>query len=120
MSILENIEIPYWATSFAIACSFYAMAGWFGSRHLSQRAKEEVTAWLKGEYKSTWIIQFCKLFDSVFGAKHLSIQCFIRSSIASIFSIILLYLIFGVILDFFSIDARTKEQLPIIKALLLG
>jgi hypothetical protein len=110
----------YWAYSFALAVAFYSAVTWFGKRHLSQDAKETLTMWLWGEYESSWPEHFCNLFDSVFGAKHLSLRCFIRSALASVFSVVLLYVLFAEVLGVLDPESRAGGEMPIGKALLLG
>lgn len=110
----------YWAYAFAVAVAFYGVVSWFGKWHLSQSAKETLTLWLWGEYESTWSQHFCNLFDAVFGAKHLSWRCFIRSALASVLAVLLLYLLFGEVLGVLDPARRTGGDLPIGQALLLG
>jgi hypothetical protein len=47
----------------------------------------------KSQHENNWPQQFSEIFDSIFGEKHLSWRCFIRSCIASsFFSIIMFFL----------------------------
>ena len=68
----------YWAYAFGVAAAFYATVSWFGKNHLSQSAKDDLSLWLMGAHEDTWSRQFCRLFDAVFGEKHLSLRCFLR------------------------------------------
>lgn len=91
--------------------------------HLAKDAKETLTLWLWGEYESTWSRHFCNLFDTVFGSKHLSWQCFIRSSIASMLAVSLLYVLLAEVLGLLSPDGRagvTDETHTIGKMLAIG
>jgi len=99
-AVSEQLGFPatYWAFAFALAGAFYAAVQWFGKYHLSQESKDTLTLWLWGEYESTWSHHFCNLFDAVFGARHLSLKCFLRSSLASVVAVLLLYVLFAEIL----------------------
>ena len=88
----------YWPYAFGLAGTFYLAVRWFGNHHLSQESKDTLTLWLWGEYESTWSHHFCNLFDAVFGARHLSLKCFLRSSLASVVAVLLLYVLFAEIL----------------------
>ena len=88
----------YWGFAFGLAGTFYLAVRWFGNHHLSQESKDTLTLWLWGEYESTWSHHFCNLFDAVFGARHLSLKCFLRSSLASVVAVLLLYVLFAEIL----------------------
>lgn len=110
----------YWSYAFAIALAFYGAISWFGTHHLSTTAKESLTLWLWGEYDETWSKHFCNLFDAVFGSKHLSWQCFIRSALASVLSVSLIYILFSTVLDVLNPSSRAGSDLPIFQALLLG
>jgi hypothetical protein len=69
---------------------------------LTEHTKFEIAVWLVGvkvEQKvMPWPETFAKVFDRVFGRKHLSVNCFIRSSIASTIALgamVGAYLLFG-------------------------
>ena len=81
-----------------------------------------LTLWLKGDYESTWSEQFCGLFDAVFTDRHLSLRCFLRSSIASIISVFLLYVLFAEIGGDALKDRFAEEfqSVSLWQALLLG
>jgi hypothetical protein len=56
---------------------------------LTDNTKLEIAVWLLGRKKfgpkvQPWPDTFAKLFDRVFGTKHLSMKCFFRSCIASV------------------------------------
>lgn len=110
--------VAYAGFAFAMASAFYTAVVWFGKNHLSQEAKENLTLWLWGEYESTWSHHFCNLFDAVFGERHLSFKCFLRSSIASVLTVLLLYVVFAEILGV--MGGRAFGQLSVWQALILG
>ncbi len=63
---------------------------------LSDQTKLEIAGWLRGvdvEKKvEPWPETFAKVFDRVFGTRHLSWRCFWRSSVASVLSVVLVCL----------------------------
>src|SRR5262245_7922878 len=70
------------------AALFGAVWGFFKGvdAMLNDKAKHEVASWLLGigaDQIERWSVTFIKIFDRVFGGKHLSWQCFGRSAIAS-------------------------------------
>jgi uncharacterized protein len=109
----------YIVYAFILASSFYAAVNWIG-HHLSKDAKETLSLWLWGEYESTWSQHFCKFFDTVFGKNHLSWQCFIRSSIASMLTVIFLYILFSEVFGVLEAKQRIGDNLTFTRALILG
>lgn len=117
--LLKDIldQLPYWAFSLSIASGLYLVTGWFSEKHLSSEAKDTLALWLWGEYKATWITQFCNLFDAIFSNKHLSIRCFIRSAALSLLSVGIL----KILLDENFIHPENIElNIPIHTILFLG
>ncbi|MZH02808.1 MAG: sel1 repeat family protein, partial [Nitrospinae bacterium] len=110
----------YWAYAFSLAVAFYSAVSWFGKQHLTQNAKDNLTLWLWGEYESSWSQHFCNIFDAVFGDKHLSWRCFIRSAIASVLAVFFLYILLGEVLGLMDQSHRAGDDLSIGKALLFG
>lgn len=57
----------------------------------SERAKAAITAWLKNlptkDLRANWPDMFSNIFDRVFGERHLSLKCFLRSSVASLVTV---------------------------------
>lgn len=90
----------------------------FIDKHLSEDSKTQTVLWLQGDYESTWIDNFCNLFDQVFGQKHLSLKCFIRSSVASILAVVVLFVLFSEVLDL--LGTRTENSLSVLQLVLLG
>ena len=108
----------YWAFAFALASAFYFAVLRFEKHHISKELKDTLTLWLWGEYESTWSHHFCNLFDAVFGARHLSLKCFLRSSIASVAAVLLLYVFFAEILGV--MGGRALGQLSLWDAIVFG
>jgi len=83
---------------------------------LTDQTKFEIAVWLvgmkAGQKMEPVARTFINMFDRVFGAKHLSLRCFTRSSIASLVALLLTYGIFWAInrvaaegvLQYFRID----------------
>ncbi len=109
--------VPYWAFSLATAGSFYAGTRWIGA-HFKPELKSKLTQWLNGTYEDTWTAQFGRLFDTVFGEKHFSWQRLYRSAVASVLSVIFLYVLFAHVLGV--MGERSFGALPFWQVLLLG
>src|SRR5262249_50998177 len=60
---------------------------------LKDETKKEIGIWLLhvkvGHHVGPWPDTFAKVFDRVFGSKHLSLKCFLRSCVASLFMVII-------------------------------
>lgn len=73
----------------------YAM-GIGGDRILTREGKDRIADWLRrrdpGRSVNQWADTFASLFDRVFGSRHLSFNCFMRCSVASVASVLLLAL----------------------------
>ena len=63
-------------------------------------ARESASRFLRnlevGKSLNEWPRQFCQVFDTVFGEKHISWRCFLRSAIASLISVILIFILFSI------------------------
>lgn len=118
MELLEQLYASYWAWAFGIAAAFYSTMAWIGRHHINQDAKDTLTLWLMGANAASWSHHFCNLFDAIFGEKHLSWRCFVRSSIASVLAVLALYLLFAQVLGV--LDERMLGELDLWQAILLG
>lgn len=118
MELLEGLYASYWAWAFGIAAAFYSTMSWIGRHHINQDAKDTLTLWLMGVNADSWSHHFCNLFDAIFGEKHLSWRCFVRSSIASVLAVLALYLLFAQVLGV--LDERMLGELDLWQAILLG
>jgi hypothetical protein len=93
------------------ALEFYAFAWatataslWFmfekAERVLSEESREKVVGWMaQSDFKGTFSSipdQFASLFDRVFGERHLTWSCFWRSSVASIFAVWIVTLLWAI------------------------
>ena len=89
--------LPYWAFGLALAGSFYKGTVWLGG-HFSPGFQKDLTNWLKGNNDRTWATQFCTFFDTLFGPRHLSLKRLMRSAIASVLAVVVLYVLFAHVL----------------------
>lgn len=83
-----------WGTSIWIIYRLFNAAG----ESVKENVKLGASNWLKNlnsQKLPDWSGQFSALFDKVFTSKHLSFKCFGRSSIFSISSFMMFYLILG-------------------------
>jgi hypothetical protein len=69
--------IPYWAFMLATAGGFYKAMVFVGG-HFPEDFKKDLSLWLDGVYDTSWSSHFCRMFDAVFGARHLSVKRFVR------------------------------------------
>lgn len=86
--------------------------------HFPDEFKKDLSLWLDGVYDTSWSTHFCRMFDAVFGARHLSVKRLVRSAIASILSVFALYVLFAHVLGV--MDSRTFGAIPVTQALLVG
>ncbi|MEM1287286.1 MAG: hypothetical protein AAGH60_02935 [Pseudomonadota bacterium] len=115
---IENSpQLAYTGAALGAAGAFYG-ATRFAGTHASAEFKSTLTAWLEGRYEATWTSQFIRLFDIVFGERHLSWKRFFRSALASLISVAFLYLVLGYFLGL--IGTRTFGDLPVWQVLLIG
>ncbi len=106
---LDTLFAAYAAWAFGAAAVFYG-AVMFGARHLSDDARARLSLWLQGDYRSSWAEQFCILFDKVFGERHLSFRCFLRSAIASTAAVYAIWFLLDPILGVLAVRATDKGQ----------
>ncbi|MEM1274751.1 MAG: tetratricopeptide repeat protein [Pseudomonadota bacterium] len=63
---------------------------------LNQDRKESIALWLMGaQSEETWAKSFTALFDAIFGKNHLSPKCFLRSALASLLAVVLIWALMG-------------------------
>ena len=63
---------------------------------LNPARKDEIALWLMGaQSEENWSRSFTSLFDAVFGERHLSWRCFLRSTVASLIAVVLIWLLMG-------------------------
>src|SRR4051794_29990038 len=64
---------------------------------LTDRTKFEIAVWLSGvkvgQKVEPWPETFAKVFDRVFGTKHLSWRCFLASSVGTYFALLVVSLL---------------------------
>ena len=106
-SYIVEIVMANWKPAGGFALASFILTASAGSL-LKQDRKDEIALWLMGAHTpDTWAKTFGSFFDALFGARHLSINCFIRSSIASIMSVVVIWLLIGS-LDTYSIRIESE------------
>jgi len=105
-----NFQIPSIVTY--SAAWFASLSGvWTLFERAENIAKEDlkkaVSSWLKNTHvpnRPKWPAIFALLFDRVFGTRHWSFSCFLRSSLASVIAVTIMTFVWGAIRpeDFFS------------------
>ena len=70
-----------------------------GERRLPTTQRQELTYWINGTSKGTWIQLYGNILDVFFGTRPFSIKCFVRSSIASVFSVLYVYFLMYSVVD---------------------
>ena len=119
----NHLLAVHWVYALSVAVAFYfALRFIEKAEHLNKDACAVLTLWLNGDYESTWSAQFCRLFDAVFTDKHFSVRCFVRSAVASLVAVLLLYVLFAEVLGTALKDrfAQEFETVSLWQALLLG
>ncbi|MFD1158176.1 SEL1-like repeat protein [Roseovarius aestuarii] len=106
--------IVYLVLAFTFASIAYGAIS-FPISHLNKNVRENLSYWLIGAYQDTWANQFCKLFDNAFGENHLSFKCLLRSSLASIVSVVFLYFVLSEGLGV--LEVRTNGNLTVLKTI---
>jgi hypothetical protein len=89
--------LPYWAFGLALAGSFYKGMVWLGG-HFAPDFRQDLTDWLQGKRDKVWVENFCNLFDTLFGPRHLSWRRLWRSALASVLAVGVLYVLFAHVL----------------------
>ncbi len=100
-----------------------AAIGFFGMTRialglLANERKEYIALWLMGgDTRENWAKTFLSLFDALFGEKHLSLKCLIRSCIASLIAV---SGIWGLMIWSGTLTRVDFQDMTLTKALLLG
>lgn len=104
----------FWATGLAL--SMFGLTAF--AALLNPERKEEIALWLMGaQTEDGWSKGFIVLFDGVFGNRHLSPKCFLRSIVASLIAVVVIWLLMGNA-EMFAV--RTQGELDIGTLLLVG
>jgi|HubBroStandDraft_6_1064221.scaffolds.fasta_scaffold326672_1 hypothetical protein len=102
---------------------FYGVQKFFKEveEKLTDDTKLEIAVWLLDRKKvspvlQTWPETFAKIFDRVFGRKHLSLKCFGRSCVASFSVALLAWLLTGMLFQSFT----WRRELELIVLIVVG
>ena len=105
---------PIFAAYGALALSIYALFRW-ADAELSEEVRSYIGAWLynrdHSHFKHFYAV-FYNIFCSVFGERHFSKKCFLRSSLVSVICIMCIF--FGVLGFFYITDVGTRRDADII------
>lgn len=83
-----------WTWALGLGTAMFGLT--FLASLLNQERKDEVALWLMGaQSEKGWSEGFVSMFDAVFGAHHFSWRCFLRSTLASMIAVILIWLLMG-------------------------
>ena len=105
-----------WGWAAGLAASMMGLTALAGL--LNRQRKEEVALWLMGAHtEEGWARSFTTLFDAVFGHRHLSLRCFLRSAIASLVAVVVIWLLMG---SAETIGLRLQADLTLGSVLVLG
>lgn len=88
---------PYVAWAFAAASVFYLVTS-FAVSPLNPDRRAALSLYLQGDFRETWVSDFCALFDAVFGARHWGLRCVALSAVASVLALLALWVLLGPIL----------------------
>lgn len=113
-------------TSAFAAYSAFAAFVWLASTRtdlvLTKESKQSLGRWIRnidvGERSARWAAPFSQLIDKVFGRRHFSLKCFLRSSLASFVAVLLLGSLWYLQLpkenhlDFVFVDGNNSTRLP--------
>ena len=93
---IQNFFQTNWSMAAGLAGAMVALTA-FASSILAQDRKDSVALWLMGaQSEENWAKSFVALFDAVFGENHLSSRCMIRSVIASLVAVFVIWLLMGI------------------------
>ena len=100
-----GIELGIIGTGLA-AGGFFLGLGWKADDLISKQASEDLAEYLRSfkphktiKTVNLWPRVFREFFDKVFGEKHFSFKCFLRSSIASIIAVSICFVIITLLIE---------------------
>lgn len=116
-STLQAFLQTNWGWAAGLAASMLALTLLAGGL-LNQERKDEIALWLMGaQTDETWSRSFVSLFDAVFGARHLSLRCFLRSALASLIAVAVIWLLMG---NLGTLGLRVRSELSLGGVLVLA
>ncbi|MEM9910243.1 MAG: hypothetical protein AAF922_05610 [Pseudomonadota bacterium] len=104
-----------WAWASGLGAAMLSLT-WIGVL-LNPARRDDLALWLLGAHTETWHPSFTRLFDAVFGAHHLSFRCFLRSALASLLAVCLIWLMMG---SAETIGLRLQSDLGLGAVLVIG
>jgi hypothetical protein len=104
-----------WAAGLGLSLATLTLAAG-GLLHPSHR--DPIALWLMGaQTEKGWSDGFLKLFDALFGRNHLSVHCFLRSTVASLVAVALIWLLMG---NLGALGDRIRAELSLGSVLLIA
>lgn len=113
---LDDIAQTFgWQLTFA---AFFFLMTNAGLGLMSREKKDTLALWLMGAgSEENWSTSFLDLFDSLFGERHLSVRCLVRSCVASLISV---GLIWGIMIWTGTLERVVFGDLGFGNALMIG
>ena len=106
-----------WGWAAGLAGSMLGLTLLAGSL-LSPQRKDEIALWLMGAHsQESWSRSFVSLFDAVFGERHFSLRCMLRSTVASLIAVVLIWSLMG---NVGALGLRIRAELSLGSVLVLA
>ena len=83
-----------WASIMGGTIALFGVAEVVANVEIKDRIKKWLSNTEPDNHEDKWASQFADLFDSIFGKRHLSIKCFVRSCVASVFAVLICWIVF--------------------------
>ena len=116
-SALNDFLQTNWGWAAGLAASMLGLTA-LAAGLLNPARKDEIALWLMGAHTDeTWARSFTALFDAVFGSRHLSLNCFVRSTIASLVAVAIIWLMMG---NLGALGLRIRSELSLGSVLVLA
>lgn len=115
---LETFLQTNWGWAAGLAGAMLALTA-FAASILNPGRKRQIARWLMGkQLEEHWASSFTALFDTVFGRQHLSLRCMIRSAIASMIAVVVIWALMG-IGGVYDLRLRTELDLGVLLVVFL-
>lgn len=93
MATIIDVLFENTGCAFAVATVFSGFVAWRISL-LVPAKRQALSSWLSGQNNDGWPHFFCQLFDETFGEKYWSRKCIFRSTLASVLSVLVMWIMF--------------------------
>ena len=92
LRVMTPLEIAEYVGTPAVVAVLFATLTYSALSLMPQVRKDELALWLMGAENENWAGNFTAMFDALFGSKHWSVICFLRSALASAVSVAAIWL----------------------------